>query len=71
MTIRELAELIKTLTGSSSELEMLPPRSQAEAEPQKAYPSTEKMKRLLGYTHEDRPRQTGLKRTAEWVRNLN
>ena len=70
LTIRELAELVKTLTGSSSQLEMLPPRSEAEAEPQKAYPSTEKMKRLLGYTHEI-DLETGLKRTAEWVRKLS
>ena len=52
VSIRELAELIRRLTGSSSELQMLPPRSEAESEPQVSYPSTEKMRRLLGYTYE-------------------
>lgn len=70
VTINELAELIKRLTGSKSELQMLPPRSEAESEPQVSYPSTEKMKRLLGYEYE-LDLETGLKRTAEWVRTLS
>jgi nucleoside-diphosphate-sugar epimerase len=67
VTIRELAELIKYLTGSTSELQMLPPRSESESEPQVSYPSTEKMKRLLGYEYE-LGLETGLRRTVEWVR---
>lgn len=70
LSIRELAELIKTLTDSRSELQMLPPRSEAESQPQMSYPSTEKMKRLLGYSYEI-DLETGLKRTASWVRELN
>jgi nucleoside-diphosphate-sugar epimerase len=67
VTIRELAELIKTLTASSSELQMLPPRSEAESEPQVSYPSTEKIKRLLGYTYEV-DLEGGIRRTVDWVR---
>jgi UDP-glucuronate decarboxylase len=70
LSIRELAELIKRLTGSSSELKMLPPRSEAESEPQVSYPSTEKVVDTLGYTYEV-DLETGLKRTAEWVRKLS
>ncbi len=68
VTIRELAELIRRLTGSTSELQMLPPRSASESEPQVSYPSTEKMKRLLGYEYE-LGLETGLRRTVEWVRS--
>jgi nucleoside-diphosphate-sugar epimerase len=66
VTIRELAELIKKLTGSWSELEMLPPRSELESEPSVSYPSTDKMRRLLGYEYE-LDLETGLRRTAEWM----
>jgi nucleoside-diphosphate-sugar epimerase len=67
LSIRELAERVKRLTDSSSELQMLPPRSAAEAEPQVSYPSTEKMRRLLGYKYE-LSLDDGLKRTIDWVR---
>ena len=46
---------------------MLPPRSPAETEPQVSYPSTEKMKRLLGYEYE-LSLDEGLKRTIDWVK---
>lgn len=67
--IRELAERVKHLTQSDSELQMLPPRSAAETEPQVSYPSTEKMKRLLGYEYE-LSLDDGLKRTIEWIRKV-
>jgi nucleoside-diphosphate-sugar epimerase len=67
LSIRELAELIKMLTGSRSELQLLPPRSEAEAEPQISYPSNEKLRRVLGYEPEV-TLEAGLRRTAEWVR---
>ncbi len=68
VTIRQLAETIKELTGSRSELQMLPPRSESESEPQVSYPSTEKIKRLLGYEYE-LDLETGLRRTADWMRS--
>jgi len=52
VSIRELAEVIKRLTNSSSQLVMLPPRSEQEKEPQISYPRVDKMKKLLGYTYE-------------------
>ena len=67
LSIRELAERVKRLTSSKSELQMLPPRSAAETEPQVSYPSTEKMKRLLGYDYE-LSLDEGLKRTIDWMR---
>lgn len=70
VTVKELAEMIKRLTGSNSELQMLPPRSDAESEPQVSYPSTEKMKRLLGYEYE-LDLEEGLKRTADWIKTLS
>jgi nucleoside-diphosphate-sugar epimerase len=70
LTIRELAELIKRLTDSSSEIQMLPPRSEAEAEPQVSYPSTRKMMERLQYSYEI-DLETGLRRTADWVSKLS
>jgi len=43
VSIRELAEKIRELTGSSSELQLLPPRTEAEKEPMRSYPSIEKI----------------------------
>ena len=67
ITIRELAEKIRKLTGSNSELKLLPPRTEAEKEPMRSYPSIEKIKKILGYepviTLEE-----GLKRTIEFYR---
>ena len=67
LSIRELAERVKRLTRSSSELQMLPPRSPAEKDPQVSYPSTEKMKKLLGYDY-DLSLDEGLKRTIDWIK---
>ena len=67
LAIRELAERVKRLTHSDSELQMLPPRSPAETEPQVSYPSTEKMKRLLGYDYE-LSLDEGISRTIEWIK---
>lgn len=67
VTIRELAEMIRDLTGSRSELQMLPPRNESEEEPQVSYPSTDKIKRLLDYEYE-LDLETGLTRTANWLK---
>ncbi|MDG7006817.1 MAG: NAD(P)-dependent oxidoreductase [Nitrososphaerota archaeon] len=67
VTIRELAETIKTLTGSKSQLNLAPPRTQLEAEPQISYPSMERARSELGYRHELTLEQ-GLRRTIEWVK---
>jgi UDP-glucose 4-epimerase len=67
LSIRELAERVKRLTNSKSELQMLPPRSPAETEPQVSYPSTDKMRKLLGYDYE-LSLDDGLKRTIDWMK---
>jgi UDP-glucose 4-epimerase len=66
LSIRELAERVKQLTKSKSELQMLPPRSPAEKDPQVSYPSTERMK-ALGYDYELGVDE-GLKRTIDWMK---
>ncbi|MBI3859371.1 MAG: NAD-dependent epimerase/dehydratase family protein [Thaumarchaeota archaeon] len=68
VSVRELAETVRRLTGSSSELTLAPPRSELEKEPQISYPTTDKMKSLLGYSHE-LTLEEGLSRTIEWVRS--
>lgn len=65
LSIRELAERIKKLTGSRSQLVMLPPRSEMEKEPQVSYPSIERMKKL-GYK-EELTLDEGLRRTIDWI----
>jgi nucleoside-diphosphate-sugar epimerase len=70
VTIRKLAETIKALTGSKSQLNLAPPRTQLEAEPQISYPSLARVKSELGYKHELTLEQ-GLRRTIEWVRKQN
>lgn len=67
LTVKQLAQTIRRITGSSSKLIVAPPRTEAETEPQVSFPSTAKMKRLLGYSYELTLEQ-GLRRTAEWVR---
>lgn len=67
VSIRELAETVKNLTGSKSELVLAPPRTELEKEPQISYPSTEKIKALLGYKPE-LSLEEGLMRTIEWVK---
>ena len=65
--IRELAQMIKRLTNSSSELILAPPRSELEREPQVSYPSNRKVEKVLGYKRE-LSLEEGLGRTIEWVR---
>lgn len=65
LSIRQLAERIKKLTGSKSELLMLPPRSEMEKQPQISYPRTEGMKKL-GYK-EELTLDEGLRRTIDWI----
>jgi nucleoside-diphosphate-sugar epimerase len=67
VSIRELAETVKNLTSSKSELVLAPPRSELESEPQVSYPSTEKVRSLLGYRYELTLEQ-GLQRTIDWIR---
>ena len=70
VSIRELAETVKELTGSKSKLNLAPPRSDLEAVPQVSYPSLEKVKSVLGYTHE-LSLEEGLLRTIEWAKKEN
>ena len=67
VTIRELAETIKRLTNSKSTLNIAPPRTALEAEPQISYPSMERATSELEYRHELSLEQ-GLLRTIEWVK---
>jgi nucleoside-diphosphate-sugar epimerase len=67
ISVRELAELVKKLTGSSSELQLLPPRTPSEAAPMVSTPSIEKLSKTLGY----RPKvslEQGLKRVIDYYR---
>ena len=68
VTIRELAETVRELTGSRSTLNLAPPRTQLEAEPQVSYPSLERVKTVLGYKHE-MTLEEGLVRTINWVKS--
>jgi nucleoside-diphosphate-sugar epimerase len=67
VTIRELAETVKSLTRSNSRLNLAPPRTTLEAEPQISYPSLDRVKAELGYKHELTLEQ-GLQRTIDWVK---
>jgi nucleoside-diphosphate-sugar epimerase len=67
VTVRELAETIKRLTRSKSRLNLAPPRTELEKDPQISYPSIEKVKSVLGYRHELTLEQ-GLLRTIDWVK---
>ncbi|MEM4560193.1 MAG: NAD-dependent epimerase/dehydratase family protein, partial [Candidatus Caldarchaeum sp.] len=49
VSVRQLAEKIKQMTGSSSELQTLPPRTPAESKPMKSIPSIEKISHAIGY----------------------
>ncbi len=66
LSIKQLAARIKKLTGSRSELVILPPRSEMEKEPQISYPKTEGIKKL-GYGYE-LTLDEGLTRTVEWIK---
>jgi nucleoside-diphosphate-sugar epimerase len=64
-SIREIAETIKRLTGSSSEIKLLPPRSKLEETPMKSYPSIQKIQDILGY-RVSIDFEEGIKRTIGW-----
>lgn len=66
-TVRKLAITIKEITGSSSKLEILPPRTPLEAKPRRTRPSISKIKRVLGYKPVLGLRE-GLEQTLEWYR---
>jgi nucleoside-diphosphate-sugar epimerase len=68
VSIKELAEMIKALTGSKSPVVLAPPRTELEKEPQVSYPSTEKAESTLGYTQE-LTLESGLLRTIDWVKS--
>lgn len=70
VSVRELAELVKKLTGSRSELVLAPPRTELEKDPQISYPSNRKARTLLGYRHELSLEQ-GIQRTIDWVEREN
>jgi nucleoside-diphosphate-sugar epimerase len=70
VSVRELAELVKKLTGSKSELVLAPPRTELERDPQISYPSMEKAKSLLGFRHELELEQ-GIERTIDWVKKTS
>jgi nucleoside-diphosphate-sugar epimerase len=67
VSVRELAETVKELTGSKSKLNLAPPRTALETEPQISYPSTERAKSELGY-EPDLTLEQGLVRTIDWVK---
>lgn len=67
VTVRELAETVKLLTGSKSKMNFAPPRTELEKDPQISYPSMQKAKTMLGYKHELTLEQ-GLQRTIDWVK---
>jgi nucleoside-diphosphate-sugar epimerase len=69
ISIRQLAELIRKLTSSDSEIALLPPRTEEEKEPMRSYPSIEKIKKLLGYTPKT-SLEEGLKRTIQHYKQL-
>jgi nucleoside-diphosphate-sugar epimerase len=67
ITVRELAQTIVRLTGSSSQLVDWPPRTPQEAEPLVSYPSIERAVKVLGY-EVVLGFEEGLARTLEWVK---
>jgi nucleoside-diphosphate-sugar epimerase len=69
MSIREMAEKIREVTGSLSELELLPPRTEFEKEPQVSYPSIDKIRRMLGY-EPIMSFEEGIKRVVNWIKQV-
>jgi nucleoside-diphosphate-sugar epimerase len=67
VSVRELAETIKNLTESKSQLNIAPPRSELESQPQISYPSLHKVKSLLGYSPE-LTLEEGLRRVIDWMK---
>jgi len=66
-TVRQLAIMIKEITGSRSKLQILPPRTQLEAKPRRTNPSISKIRRVLSYKPVLGLRE-GLEQTLEWYR---
>lgn len=67
MSVRDMAEQIKKVTNSSSELELLPPRTEFEKDPQISYPSIEKLRKKLGF-EPIVSFDEGVKRVVEWIK---
>ncbi len=67
MSIREMAETIKKVTNSNSEVELLPPRTEFEKDPQISYPSIEKLERKLGYEPVVSFEQ-GIEKVVDWIK---
>jgi nucleoside-diphosphate-sugar epimerase len=66
-TVRQLAEIVKQITGSRSKLQILPPRTSLEAKPRRTNPSIAKIRRVLGYKPVLGLRE-GLDQTSQWYR---
>ncbi len=67
MSVMEMAERIKKVTNSSSELELLPPRTEFEKDPQISYPSIEKLRRRLGF-EPTVSFDAGVLRIVDWIK---
>jgi nucleoside-diphosphate-sugar epimerase len=50
MSVRQIADEIKRITRSNSEIRLLPPRTEFEKEPQQSYCSMEKLQSYLGHS---------------------
>ncbi len=68
MSIKEIAETVKKVTNSSSTLELLPPRTEFEKEPQISYPSIDKLRKKLGY-EQIVSFERGIDRVVKWIRD--
>ncbi len=66
-TVRQLATIVKEITGSSSKVQILPPRTPLEAKARRTNPSISKIKRVLGYKPVLGLRK-GIEQTLEWYR---
>lgn len=67
MSIRQMAETIKRVTNSNSEVELLPPRTEFEKDPQISYPSIDKLRKILGY-EPIVSFETGVERVVDWIK---
>jgi nucleoside-diphosphate-sugar epimerase len=67
MSIRQMAEAIKKITASSSELELLPPRTEFEKEPQVSFPSIDKVRTIIGY-EPIVDFEEGISRVVNWIK---
>ncbi|MEM1944839.1 MAG: NAD-dependent epimerase/dehydratase family protein [Nitrososphaerota archaeon] len=66
VSVKELAEIIKELTRSSSELQLLPPRTPEESTPQISIPSIKKLQTILSYKPKI-PLEEGLTRVINYI----